>query len=108
MRQSTLPVLFSVVLAVSSPSILSARKKVPTDQRFSIKLPKDKEAEHLVERLTFGPRTGDVEQVRRTGTKKWLGQQLHPERIREQPLLERKLAELDTLRQTPEQTVKNY
>src|SRR5437868_689051 len=65
--------------------------------RFDQKLPIDKQIVHVLNRLTFGPRTGDNEQVRRLGVDKWIDQQLHPERITENPLLETKLKPLTTL-----------
>ena len=36
---------------------------------------------HVLNRLTFGPRPGDVEKVRAMGLASWINQQLHPERI---------------------------
>ena len=36
---------------------------------------------HVLNRLTFGPREGDVDRVRRVGLASWIDQQLHPERI---------------------------
>jgi uncharacterized protein (DUF1800 family) len=36
---------------------------------------------HVLNRLTFGPRPGDVDRVRATGLAFWIDQQLHPERI---------------------------
>jgi uncharacterized protein (DUF1800 family) len=38
-------------------------------------------AEHALDRLTFGPRPGDVDAVTAMGVDKWIDQQLHPERI---------------------------
>jgi hypothetical protein len=38
-------------------------------------------------RLTFGPRPGDAEQVKAMGLKKWIDLQLHPDRIPENPVL---------------------
>jgi uncharacterized protein (DUF1800 family) len=38
-------------------------------------------AAHLLNRLTFGPRPGDVERVGRLGVAAWLEQQLEPERL---------------------------
>jgi uncharacterized protein (DUF1800 family) len=37
--------------------------------------------EHILNRLAFGPRPGDVERIRRIGVDRWIEQQLHPERI---------------------------
>jgi len=36
---------------------------------------------HVLNRLTFGPRPGDLDQARRVGLKAWVDRQLHPERI---------------------------
>ncbi len=36
---------------------------------------------HLLNRLTFGPRQGDIERVQRLGFQRWLDYQLHPERV---------------------------
>ncbi|HEY2382450.1 MAG TPA: DUF1800 domain-containing protein [Terriglobia bacterium] len=65
--------------------------------RFDQKLPLDKQAIHVLNRLTFGARPGDVEQVRRLGVEKWIDQQLHPDRIPENPVLESKVKALTTV-----------
>jgi uncharacterized protein (DUF1800 family) len=45
-------------------------------------VPKDEAAiRHALNRLTFGPRAGDVEKVRRVGLAKWIDQQLNPSNI---------------------------
>src|SRR5437762_12339351 len=73
-------------------------KKDASDARqFSQQLSKDNRVEQALSRLTFGARPGDAEQVRKTGLKKWIDQQLHPKRIAENPVLEEKLKYLDTL-----------
>ncbi len=41
----------------------------------------DQQVNHVLSRLTFGARPGDVEAVRSIGVDKWIAQQLHPERI---------------------------
>jgi uncharacterized protein (DUF1800 family) len=64
---------------------------------FEQKLTFDKQPLHVLNRLTFGQRPGDVEQVRRLGVDKWIDQQLHPDRIPENPILETKLKTLSTL-----------
>ncbi|HZT34240.1 MAG TPA: DUF1800 domain-containing protein [Bryobacteraceae bacterium] len=63
---------------------------------------------HALNRLTFGPRPGEVAQVKSMGLKKWINLQLHPDRIPESPALEARLAPLDTLRMSPEERVANY
>ena len=44
-------------------------------------LPADQQIIHALSRLTFGPRPGDVLQVRAIGLDNWIAQQLYPERI---------------------------
>ncbi|HEX2061160.1 MAG TPA: DUF1800 family protein, partial [Thermoanaerobaculia bacterium] len=38
-------------------------------------------ARHVLDRLAFGPRPGEVERVMALGVDRWIEQQLHPERI---------------------------
>jgi uncharacterized protein (DUF1800 family) len=41
----------------------------------------DQQVLHVLNRLAFGPRPGDVQRVRTMGVDAWIEQQLHPERI---------------------------
>ena len=74
----------------------------------SPKLSKDEQIVHALNRLTFGPRPGDIEAVRRMGVKKWIDLQLHPERIAENPALAQKLAPLESLRLSQADTERTY
>ena len=74
----------------------------------SPKLSKDEQVVHALNRLTFGPRPGDVEAVRKMGVKKWIDLQLHPERIAENPELAQRLAPLESLRLSQADTERNY
>ena len=51
---------------------------------------------HLLNRMTFGPRPGDVELVQKIGIDKYLDQQLHPEKIRD-PGMDDRLESLPSL-----------
>jgi uncharacterized protein (DUF1800 family) len=93
----------SAALITAVLSIASARPDL-----FHAKLNKDQQILHALNRLTFGPRPGDVAQVRKIGVKRWIDQQLHPERIRENPILEAKLAPLDSLRMNDAELTQNY
>jgi hypothetical protein len=68
----------------------------------------DQKILHALNRLTFGPRASDVEEVRRIGLQAWIDRQLHPESIPENPALEAKLEALDTLRMSPRELVQQY
>ena len=74
----------------------------------SPKLSKDEQIIHALNRLTFGPRPGDVEVVRKMGVKKWIELELHPERIAENPELAKKLAPLESLRLSQADTERIY
>ncbi len=74
----------------------------------SPKLSKDEQVLHALNRLTFGPRAGDVEAVGKMGVKQWIDLQLHPERIAENPELARRLAPLESLRLSQAETERNY
>ena len=76
--------------------------------RFGDKLPADRQAVHVLSRLTFGARAGDLAEVKRLGVEKWIDLQLHPERIPENPELARRLDGLTTLQLPTWQILANY
>ena len=101
----TLCGLLFVVPASPKPK----KPKPPDDEKlFKKKLSKDDQIIHALDRLTFGPRPGDVDRVKKIGLKKWLDQQLHPDRMDENPVLEARLQALESLRMTPLQAVQHY
>ncbi len=61
-----------------------------------------------LDRLSWGITPGEVQQVEQTGLRKWIEQQLHPNRIPENPVLTAALAPLATLRMTPAEVIANY
>ena len=69
---------------------------------------KDQKIEHALNRLTFGPRPGDLQHVQTLGIKKWIDLQLHPARIPENPILATKLRPLDTLNMSTAKMLQNY
>jgi len=70
-------------------------------------LRKEQRVWHLLNRVTFGPRPGDVERVGRMGAKAFLEEQLHPERI-DDSAIERKIAGLPTLSMSAEELAENF
>src|SRR5438874_5327852 len=88
---------WSLVIACSAVWITSIPGSGLAAGRGDQKLSADKQIIHILNRLTFGPRPGDVEQVRRVGIDKWIDLQLHPDRIPENPVLDARLRPLDTL-----------
>ena len=102
------------LLLVALPGASSTKKSAEADEArrqaklFQKKINKDEQILHALDRLTFGPRPGDIEHVKKIGLKKWIDLQLHPERISENPDLEAKLQPLESLRMTPLETVQHY
>jgi uncharacterized protein (DUF1800 family) len=64
-------------------------------------IPKELRALHACNRLAFGPRPGDLENINRIGTEHWIEQQLHPATIPEPAALVSQIGGLETLRMTP-------
>jgi len=81
-----------------------ARKK---DQQAAAQMDQRKCAVHVLNRLTFGPRPGDVDQVMAIGVDKWIDQQLHPEKI-DDNALDARLSPFPTLRMDTRELVENF
>src|SRR5579863_10621422 len=94
--------------AVSAPKARPSPDAAQQAKLFQKKQNKDEQILHALDRLTFGPRPGDVEHVKKIGLKKWIDLQLHPERISENPELPAKLEPLESLRMTQAETVSSY
>ena len=65
-------------IGASAQSSAAKKAAVAPDVR---ELPADQQIIQALDRLTFGPRPGDVLRVRAMGLDKWIDQQLHPEKI---------------------------
>lgn len=66
-----------------------------------------RQAVHALNRLTFGPRPGDVQRVARMGVGTWIELQLHPEKIDDSALRAR-LDPFRTLRMDQRELVENF
>src|SRR5688500_4162885 len=62
----------ALAVSLAVPGALAAQTR---------ELPADQQIIHALNRLSFGPRPGDVQKVRAIGLDKWIEQQMHPERI---------------------------
>jgi uncharacterized protein (DUF1800 family) len=62
---------------------------------------------HALDRLTFGPRPGDVDRVLAVGVDRWIAEQLNPAQI-DDSALEARLAPFRTLRMTAAEMVENF
>src|SRR5437763_301909 len=96
----TLTLLFLLVL----PSAFAAAGKKPKASAKPQVLSDHDRALHALERLTFGPRPGDVEKVLSLGLDNWIEQQLNPGKI-PNTNLDGRLAAYRTLRMSPRDLV---
>src|SRR5687768_8640256 len=67
----------------------------------------DQQVRHVLNRLAFGARSGDVERVRAVGVDRWIAMQLQPSRIRD-TAAERILASLPTLAMSSRELFEQY
>src|ERR1700674_1083714 len=83
----------AIVLSTGLAAALAARGASPS----TATLPGDeKTIVHVLNRIGFGARPGDVDHVRQIGLQKYIEQQLHPEHI-DGPGMDARLADLGTI-----------
>jgi uncharacterized protein (DUF1800 family) len=89
-------------LACTVPQLLAKKKdkaaSSPDDHRRAL---------HALNRLTFGPRPGDVQQVMAMGVEQWIDLQLHPEKI-DDTALNARLEPLGTLRMSTREIAEDF
>ncbi len=114
MKHSWLWIALVASFCAAVPAVSSNKASKETEEArrqarlFQKKLAKDEQILHALDRLTFGPRPGDVARVKKMGLKKWIDLQLHPERIAENPALKAQLAPLESLRMSPLEATQHY
>jgi len=94
--------LFALSFASAVPQ-LSAKKKPSNDAGPNAQ----KRAVHALNRLSFGPRPGDVQKVMAMGVDPWIDLQLHPEKISDSDV-EARLAPFRTLRMSSREIVEEF
>ena len=104
--QTALILLLSLLGFTVSVQLAPGKKK---DKRVSAtpQMDDQKRAVHALNRLTFGPRPGDVDHVLAIGVDKWIDQQLHPEKI-DDSALDARLSPFRTLRMDTREIVQNF
>ncbi len=97
-----LPALLLIIALAVSASFAKKDKTKPgataTERQRAI---------HALNRLTFGPRPGDVARVMQVGVDKWIDEQLHPEKITD-AALEQRLAGLRTLKMSTQTMLEDF
>jgi len=89
----------SVQLALGKKKEKQASAAAQMDQR--------KQAVHVLNRLAFGPRPGDVDLVMAIGVDNWIDQQLHPDKI-DDNALDARLSPFRTLHMNTHEIVQNF
>jgi uncharacterized protein (DUF1800 family) len=89
-------------LACIVPHVLAKKKDKAASSPGDPKL-----ALHALNRLTFGPRPGDVQQVMAMGVEHWIELQLHPEKI-DDSALNARLEPLRTLRMSTREIAEDF
>ncbi|HVP52713.1 MAG TPA: DUF1800 domain-containing protein [Terriglobales bacterium] len=103
LQRKHLVLLTACCLCLSASVAVSAKKK----PAISREMDEQKRARHALNRLTFGPRPGEVERVAALGVDKWIDQQLHPERIDDRAI-EARLAGFTTLRMSTREMIEKF
>jgi uncharacterized protein (DUF1800 family) len=95
--------LVCVSLACAVPELLAKKKDKAADSGPN----EQKRAVQALNRLTFGPRPGDIQQVMAMGVDRWIDLQLHPEKIPDSTV-ESRLAPFRTLRMSSKEIVEEF
>ncbi len=107
-RRNTGLLLALAVLAFVCAKFALAKNADDHDHaQMQMQMNAQRRAEHVLNRLAFGPRPGDVAQVTAIGVDKWIDLQLHPEKINDDAL-ESRLAPLRTLRMDTKEMSKEF
>src|SRR5262249_22232836 len=89
--------LASLVLPLACFTAFAFNKNREKNRSDPAQMPDSRRAQHALQRLTFGPRPGDLERVAAMGVDKWIDLQLHPEKI-DDSAVEGRLSGFPTLR----------
>src|SRR5882724_2284852 len=97
LRKVTAVCTIIAVAATTFAAVISAQSMKTAANKSTAKLTQDQRILHVLNRLGFGARPGDVERVKAMGVDKYIEQQLSPEKIND-AASEAKLQNLETLR----------
>src|SRR6185369_3258485 len=96
------------VAILLSLTIIAAQAVAAVDKRPKTKaLTDEQRIIHVLNRLGFGPRPGDIERVKAMGVEKYINQQLNPEKISDS-VAENKVHDLSVLNMTTAELYEKY
>jgi uncharacterized protein (DUF1800 family) len=99
-----------VLSLVEQPALLLAAASPPWHSKRSTAtqaMAEEERSAHALNRLTFGPRPGDMERVETIGVKKWIEMQLNPEQI-DDSLLEARLQSFPATHLSQQDLLQNF
>ncbi len=108
------PIALILIAGLTLPPSFGEKQKAP--QTVTVNLPAaprlkqvegDQRILHALDRLTFGPRPGDVEEVKAMGLDAWITQQLHPATI-DDSALEDRLQQYPAMRLNEEELTRKF
>jgi len=103
MRHKTIrPIVLVFLLLLATSTVRPASQRSLSDPSVE-----RQQITHVLNRLGFGGRPGDIERVRKTGLKQYIEQQLHPEDI-EDTRADDKVSHLASLRMSRQQIFDQY
>ncbi len=105
-RRTYFLIAVSLLLSLVAFMAFASRKK-EKNAADAAQIDDSKRALHALQRLTFGPRPGDVERVAAMGVDKWIDLQLHPEKT-DDSALDARLFGFRTLRMDTREMVENF
>ena len=105
-RRLLVPAVLLVAAGLTTQFALGRKKDKPAPGK-TMAMDDRKRAVHALNRLTFGPRPGDVERVTQIGVDKWIDLQLNPDKI-DDSALDARLARFRTLRMGTKEIVENF
>lgn len=101
------PARVALAFALTLSLLFGAQTSSFADKKGSSKLTDNQRIAHILNRIGFGPRPGDIERVKKVGLDKYIEQQLHPERI-DDSATEARLGGLDSLKLNIAETYDKY
>src|SRR5438045_4712225 len=102
LRKITAVCTIVAIAATTFAAVISAQSMKTAASKSTARLTQDERSLHVLNRLGFGARPGDVERVKAMGLDRYIDQQLHPEKINDS-VADAKVKNLDVLQfSTPE------
>ena len=107
LRKITAVCTIIALAATTFAAVISAQNMKTAASKSTAKLSQDQRILHVLNRLGFGARPGDVERVKAIGVDKYIEQQLSPDKI-DDAASEAKLQNLETLRMPTAELYEKY